>query len=106
MPLIGTAECQRRTLFLPLYRITSTMFCAGYLRGGRDACLGDSGGPLMCQVGTLLCALLCALSCGLSCAISCALSCGLSCALSCGLSCARWVPSFVPLLMPSHVTGG
>ena len=39
LPVISTEECRKRTLFLPLYKITDNMFCAGYDRGGRDACL-------------------------------------------------------------------
>ena len=39
LPIISTEECRKRTLFLPLYRITDNMFCAGFEHGGRDACL-------------------------------------------------------------------
>uniref|UniRef100_A0A8D1CAK6 Peptidase S1 domain-containing protein n=1 Tax=Sus scrofa TaxID=9823 RepID=A0A8D1CAK6_PIG len=56
VPIIDSGICSR------LYwqgtgegAVTEDMLCAGYLEGQRDACLGDSGGPLMCQVeGTWL----------------------------------------------------
>jgi len=48
LPVISTEDCWRKTLFLPLYKITSGMLCAGSENGTKDACLGDSGGPLVC----------------------------------------------------------
>nr|XP_005556541.1 PREDICTED: coagulation factor XI isoform X2 [Macaca fascicularis] len=46
IPLVTNDECQKR------YRghiITHKMICAGYREGGKDACKGDSGGPLSCK---------------------------------------------------------
>ena len=43
MPLVTQQECNRA------YRgsITDRMICAGFKTGGKDACGGDSGGPLL-----------------------------------------------------------
>ncbi|XP_075784860.1 serine protease 27-like [Pelodiscus sinensis] len=56
VPIIDTKTCKSlyRTngVNRPPYRdIQDDMICAGYAEGLRDACNGDSGGPMMCIVG-------------------------------------------------------
>ncbi|XP_062280273.1 transmembrane protease serine 9 [Scomber scombrus] len=43
--IIDQADCQHSYGNV----LTSNMMCAGYMEGGRDTCLGDSGGPLTCR---------------------------------------------------------
>lgn len=48
LPVVPHAEC--KTSYesrLGNYSVTENMFCAGYYEGGKDTCLGDSGGAFV-----------------------------------------------------------
>jgi secreted trypsin-like serine protease len=45
LPTVGWKECA--AMYSELTKLTKNMLCAGYSVGGKDACHGDSGGPLL-----------------------------------------------------------
>ncbi|KAG7520195.1 trypsin-3-like [Solea senegalensis] len=47
LPIFATEKCNSSESFDG--KITENMLCAGYSTGGKDACMGDSGGPLICE---------------------------------------------------------
>ncbi|XP_035381996.1 trypsin-2-like [Electrophorus electricus] len=45
VPILSEEDCNNSYPGM----ITNSMFCAGYLEGGKDSCQGDSGGPVVCN---------------------------------------------------------
>ncbi|KAM9359736.1 mannan-binding lectin serine protease 1 [Symphorus nematophorus] len=50
LPVVSQDECQASYASRSIsYNITNNMFCAGFFEGGRDTCLGDSGGAFVME---------------------------------------------------------
>ncbi|WP_430516836.1 serine protease [Bradyrhizobium yuanmingense] len=50
VPIVDQQDC--RTAYQPNYDVQAKAhICAGYMRGGKDSCFGDSGGPLIVRAG-------------------------------------------------------
>ncbi|KAM9309240.1 trypsin-1-like [Pholidichthys leucotaenia] len=45
IPILSDSDCHNSYPGM----IYDSMFCAGYLEGGKDSCQGDSGGPVVCN---------------------------------------------------------
>uniref|UniRef100_A0A673CLP6 trypsin n=1 Tax=Sphaeramia orbicularis TaxID=375764 RepID=A0A673CLP6_9TELE len=45
VPILSDEDCDNSYPGM----VDDTMFCAGYLEGGKDSCQGDSGGPVLCN---------------------------------------------------------
>ncbi|XP_030756654.1 transmembrane protease serine 3-like [Sitophilus oryzae] len=50
VPILSLDTCRKEGVYGGRYQsILDSMICAGHLKGGIDACGGDSGSPLICQ---------------------------------------------------------
>lgn len=52
LPVVSQDECRASYASRSVsYNISDSMFCAGFFEGGRDTCLGDSGGAFVMEDG-------------------------------------------------------